>query len=393
MLSRLPAPLAGILAVATFSLGCAVDDPEAVSESEAPLSAASRGIFVQDRSGTDLASSWNSLADFKARVTDALDRPYVRGYAMVFGWASFAPGAAADVSNFSMYKYAPIDVALRAAKDRGKQLSITLDLGSQSAPGYVLDACPKFTYTHPNAFVGVQTAPVPWTECYYFYLNRALQALARHIDDVDANPTLRSVSIVGPATLHGVETNWSMVPGSISAEDKAVLNFSLAKFEAQWKRNIDFFLTNFPNTPLALGLHHQILYDGVSPADAGATVRRIRDYAITAYAARTRRSDKKIILRLLGLSDGNANYFLGPNDGTNKNLTDYVSLAWEKRDVATLMYEGINTFSNQSPPPDGASYLQVWANGYSWQGAAMDVGYPDLAMYSPQVEIAASWYP
>lgn len=332
-----------------------------------------RGIFVQDaNSGTYYSRNEKTLADFKQRVDNALSLPYVSGFELVYAWSSFAPENEADTLRFAKYNYEPIDYALAKAESMGKKISIRIRTAS-FAPDYVMNNCPSYTFTHTHSAVGRVRTPVPWGECYTQYLNRMVKALASRYN---GNPNIHFVSINGPSTLFGVETNWPMDPDSISASDQKKLDFSIERYTNAWKNSIGIYVRNFPDTQLALGLHNQIHYPGISQKQKQAAVREIRDYAIETYRNETNRKNKKLIIQLLGLTHANADYFPGPNDGTNKNLTDYISLVWEKRNNATIMYEWTRTSSNAG---DSAAFVkQILENGISWGANAIDVKYPDV---------------
>lgn len=337
------------------------------------------GIYIQDTGFGGDYSSPQYLENFKKRVRDILSTSYVDGITLDYSWRSFAPIGEEESGLYQHYRYEPIDYALEIANRGGKKIAITIHVAEYS-PAYVKEICPTFAYVHPHPAVGQRRVPIPWTACYYKYLNRMVTALSRRYN---GHPSIRFVTINGPSTLVGVETNWPMKRGSISSEDLVVLGFSLAKYEAHWIRNIEYYSKAFPNTPLALGLHNRIDMDGLDPMAVYSTVERIRDHAITYYSSSTMRMDKRIILRLLGLSHDHRDFFPGPNNGITSS--SYIDLVWTQRQQARIMYEMIGVFSKRTPPVTPEFFAQVLANGQSWAGEEIDVKYPDLLYYGDTI--------
>jgi peptidoglycan hydrolase-like protein with peptidoglycan-binding domain len=331
------------------------------------------GLFVMDEgSSHDYATSTKVLNDFKTRANNILGLSYVDGFELVYTWQSFAPTSSADTSNFSKYHFDAIDYAIQKAVAMGKKIALRFEVASY-APQYVKDECGSFTYTHTEANVGIKTAAIPWNDCYYTYLNRMTKALA---SKYDGNPNIRTIQINGPSTLFGVETNWPMKAGSISTADLAKLNFSMDHYIGGWNNSINIFTNNFPKTQLALALNDEILFDGVTEDQAVKAVQKIRDYGISTYAQKTKRANKKLVVELLGLDTDNPKYFPGMYDGTTKNLNNYVSLAWDKKDVATLLYEWGTVSTNAG---DASSTFQyIFDKGVSWLAKDIDVKYPDV---------------
>ncbi|HET6377894.1 MAG TPA: hypothetical protein VFG05_06245 [Methylocella sp.] len=182
---------------------------------------------------------------------------------------------------------------------------------------------------------GHRVAPILWTECYHKYFDAAVTALA---ENYDGNPAVRNISINGPSTLFGIETNWPMRKGSLRPMTGYESTFTLDSFVSELNRSIDQFVTKFPRTQLALAFNDSI---AIAPDHEAAltAVRAIHDYAIGRYAHGTQRSDKRIIVRLLGLNDSTPLRFKGPNDCSGRNANDYVALAWDRRDAAKIAYE------------------------------------------------------
>ena len=371
-------PIVRVWASAAFaSLALVIVYPLHKAALAAPID---RGIYVQDAShGGDYASTEQAFSEFKGRVDYALAQSFVSGFATVYRWRSFAPSTEAESADYDHYHFAPIDYALQKAAKTGKGVSITLST-ADFAPDYVKQLCPTFGFTHPAASIGNQTAPTPWSECYYKYLERAVKALSRRYD---GNSNVRFISINGPSTLFGVETNWPMVRGSIDDAGLGRLQFSLLKYVQEWERSISLYERYFPRTQLALALSDKIGFDGVTEPQAFAAASQIKQFAIATYSQSSKRADKRIVLRLLGLTNGNSKFFRGPRDRSNSALTPYVSLIAGDHQNAKVMLESSRVESIKGT--SATEYYNILENGVSWGAVCIDIKYPDLIAYPDQL--------
>jgi hypothetical protein len=388
--------------VAKSAQACRADSlaslPQLVQERLPPrLSRTECGVFIQNFGFGNDNRTATEISNAVARDRAVFSLPFVKGVSEYLNWRAFAPANEADAIDYKKYNYAAFDAVIGAAHKLGKNVSLNLSVAS-FAPNYVMRDCPSFSFVHTLAAVGQRSAPVPWTGCYRKYFSAAVAALAQHYD---GNPTVRYVSINGPSTLFGIETNWPMRKNSLKAPSGLESTFTLDNFVTEWKWSIDQFVAKFPQTQLAIALNDRI---AIAPShDAAlAAVREIRDYAIDRYARGTMRSDKRIIIRLLGLNDGNRFQFRGPNDCSGRNASDYVLLAWERRDVAKIAFEWGSIAQRARGgawPPD--VYARTFLNGISWGAGEIDLKLPDVwdvnggkpvATYTNAIAAAAQTY-
>lgn len=354
----------------------ALSSPSALVKERLPagISHQECGLFVQDVGfGNDLRSGKEQAA-FLERVNNALSLPFIKGVSVRMNWRTFAPGSPGDALKPAAYNFAAFDAAIAAARSSGKTVSLNIAMASY-APDYVMSECPSFTFVHPLAHVGQRRAPTPWTDCYHKYFDAAVTALAHHYD---GNPTVRYISINGPSTLFGLETNWPMRPHSLRTSDGSEASFTVEAFVAEWKRSIDTFNAKVRHTQLALALNSEVPL-AANARDALAAVRDIRDYAIRTYAASTALPDKRLLIRLVGLNDQTPRRFSGPNDCSGRNDTPYVALAWDRRNQVKIAYEwGRISRRSTRGPVSADTYVRTLINGISWGGIEVDVKYPDV---------------
>ena len=286
-------------------------------------------MSAANESGEDIARGIHAVyvgnyANFAQTAHTALALPYVSAFSFNIPWKLVEPAE-------GVYDWSRIDQALAVAAETHKKVSVGLTV-DWWAPDWV--RARSATYAFRHQILGPLRSVVPWDPFYVAKLNETVAAFGRRYN---GDPALLFVVITGPATYWGTETNWAMIPGSISAADQKVLGFSLQKFETGWKQMIDAYFKAFPRTPLAIALNDQLLALGSSgPAADVAVVKRIRDFALARQAQN--KPGQKMWLELLGLSKGNDRHYIGRYAGA-ASVTPYEALVWDVHDQVHVLYQ------------------------------------------------------
>ncbi|HNT34847.1 MAG TPA: beta-galactosidase, partial [bacterium] len=292
--------------------------------------------------------------DLKSTVEKMLDLDYVSGLLLYVDWRQFEPERGG-------YQWELFEIPLEAAEKRDKTISLALMVCARS-PDWVMQKTETFAFRHIHPSVGDVTAPVPWNADYTDALYKTVAAVGARLD---GHKGLRYVSINGPSTLFGVETNFPIA--SIAEHEANKVAFSLDKYERYWKESIDHFIDCFPKTPLALGLHDQISPKPRNSEQDVAVAKAIRNYAIEQERSK---NGKRIVLRLLGLGSDNPKYFPGPYQGDPSILNDYLSLVWEVREHVAVAFEATRVFRNSNAgdrkPLSAEDFGRVLQNGISY---------------------------
>lgn len=226
------------------------------------------------------------------------------------------------------YNWSLIDNALNAAIEEHKFISISIAVAA-FAPQWVMDGAETFTYIHPHSAVGQVTAPIPWDPYYVAQLDDMIAALGARYD---GNPYIHFVEVNGPASFYGIETNFpsASIIDNVEALSPSSLFFS--RFEAGWMHGIDTYVAAFPNTRLAIALHHDFGYFNEGNNQYTVPIN-IREYALS------RNTSEPIIIRLNGLTK-NGGMFQYPYTGDPSSVPFYVNLAFAARTSTELGYEG-----------------------------------------------------
>lgn len=287
---------------------------------------------------------------FLTQIDQVLSFCYVTGLSFYFPWDQLEPSE-------GTFDWSYIDGALKVAEKHKKKINFGLNVATFS-PQWVKERSVTFQYTHPNAHVGKQTAPVPWDAFYVSRLKRLIGELGKRYNN---NPNILFVVIDGPATLWGTETNWALIPGSISADDQQKLGFSLTRYRKSWDDMIDVFFDAFPNTDLALALN-----DGLATSDTPQqrveTVTAIRDYALDKQ--KHLKPGRKMWIELLGLTNGRQGVAqFVDKQTTGRGMTPYMHLVWDRHGAAHIDYQASVVFRTQTPPYSSEDFK-----------AAMDLG-------------------
>lgn len=315
---------------------------------------------------------WGTAMDqnYRARIDSVLSLEYIRGLSLYIPWRDFEP----QNSNF---KWDYLDIPLEEVLKHGKSVCFGLTVAAQS-PEWLKDTARTFTFVHTHPAVGEQTAPVPWDSVYFTFLSRTIRAIGNRYD---GNQNIYYITINGPSTLYGVETNWPLKYNLMSEEDIIDMDFSLQKFERAWKDHIDLFFDAFPNTRLALGLHHSLSIPSYTEEEKMQACKSIRDYAIAKY--NLEHPGEKMVLRLLGLCHDNPLYFIGEYSGP-ESVTDYISMVWDRKDDVIFSYETSRVWSRPNPGGpinDAVSFDYFWhmiRNGISFQANSIEIKIPDI---------------
>lgn len=304
--------------------------------------------------------------DWPSRVKNVLDLDYVKGVIMYVSWEDFEPEE-------GQYRWEFFDEALKLAAERGKTASFSL-LAAVQSPGWVMQQTNNFTYVHYHPSIGEVTAPVPWDEVYIAKLGNTVKAMARRYD---GHPALHYVTINGPSTLFGVETNFPLK--SISKAESVKLGYTHQKFILGWKQMVDMFFNNYTETQLSLGLHYDICIGTGGDEEKVRVAKKIRNYALLQQKNR-RPSEQRLVVRLLGLGHGNKRYFPGEFQSRDK-MNDYIALAWDVKGEADVGFEANRVFSRKNAgraPMDPKLFLQVLKNGISYDAKWLEVKFPDV---------------
>lgn len=305
----------------------------------------------------------HNRSDWRAVMSGILDLEHISGLLVYVNWSSFEPAP-------GNYRWELFDVPLKIARRKGKTVSLAL-LVQAYAPDWVTERSETFEFRHIHPAVGWKTSPVPWDGQYRDALYSTVSRLGARYD---GHSTLHYVAINGPSSLFGVETNFPVA--EISPENERKLGFSLDRFESGWKESVDRFSEAFPNSRLALGMHHDLSAVGTGHAENLRTCKAIRDYAIK------RQTDRKLILRLLGLGEDNPKYFAGPYTADDKTINDYLSLVWDVRGKVDIAYEATRIFRNPNAggrqPLGPDDFRRVLRNGISHSADWIEIKYPDV---------------
>ena len=336
------------------------------SLSVALLGAAMGKMTVTQAYAEDIARGVHAVyvgnyVEFGKTARTALALPYVSAFSFNIPWKLVEPSD-------GVYDWSRIDQALAAAVETHKKISVGL-LVDWWAPDWVRARSASYSFRHQ--ILGPLTSVVPWDPFYVAKLNEAVTAFGHRYN---GNPALLFVVITGPATYWGTETNWAMIPGSISAADQNVLGFSMLKFENGWKQMIDAYFKAFSQTPLALALNDQVTApNGSEPAAGLAAVKRIRDFALN-MEARTK-PGQKMWLELLGLSKGNDRHYTGPYKD-EASVTPYEALIWDVRDKVHILYQDtVFMRPHNYTPEDVIADLDI---GISFKADAIEIYCGDL---------------
>lgn len=308
--------------------------------------------------------------DYESRIDSVLSLDYITGIALYVDWKKFEP-------QLGMYQWEFIDIPLKQAIKHNKTISFGLMVASRS-PSWLKQEAKTFTYMHIHPGVGKQTAPVPWDPVYKESLSRTIHAMGKRYD---GNKHIYYITINGPSTLYGVETNWPMNYSLLNKEDKVSMDFSLKRFEQEWKNCIDLFMEAFPNTRLGLGLHYHIDIPEYTVEEKIKSCKSIRDYAIEKYGVN--HPNDKIVLRLLGLCHDIPNYFAGEYSGPS-SVNDFISMVWDRKEDVLIGYETTRIWSRKNSggaikDSMPAEYLlQVIKNGKSYEATSIEIKIPDI---------------
>lgn len=326
----------------------------------------STGTLAWPRDGIHcITINLHSRSDWRAVMSGILDLDYISGLLVYVNWSSFEPAP-------GEYRWELFDVPLETARRKEKTASLAL-LVQACAPDWVMERSETFEFRHIHPAVGWKTSPVPWDERYKAALYSTVSRLGARYDGHSA---LQYVAVNGPSSLFGVETNFPVA--EISPENERKLAFSLDRFESSWKESVDRFSDAFPNTGVALGMHHDLSGIGTSQIENLKTCRAIRDYAIERISGRR----DKPILRLLGLGEDNPKYFARPYTADDKTINDYLSLVWDVRDKVDIAYEATRIFRNPNAgghqPLGAEGFGRVLRNGISHSANWIEVKCPDV---------------
>lgn len=355
-----------------------------VATETSPSAVRTRGIRALFNFGTG-----KSLATFEQSVENILAMDYIAGIDIYVPWKELEPAP-------GEFHWEGFDIPLKHAARTGKSVAIGLLVAAQS-PSWLKAQVATFSGIHTHPSVGKIVSPVPWDPVYLANLRRVVYEMAHRYD---GNPRVFYVVINGPSTLFGVETNWPIKRNSVSAEDQALLGFTLDKFRDGWKQSIDLFLDAWPRAQLSLALHHQVMATPTREEENVVACRVIRDYAIERY--QQQRGGKKIVLQLLGLT-GDERF--GPLPPDETKIKPYLALAYEARDRARLGYESAQVWSlpnvSNKVAYDAEYVRQLLLRGRAYHGEFVKIKAPDLwsnrdnvpyAAYVPVLQEARDWF-
>lgn len=303
-----------------------------------------------------------------ALLLAVLDLDYVEGLHLYISWRSIEP-------ENDQFNWQPIDRALTLAKSRGKSVSIGI-IHQTLAPDWLMNQVPTYEFEHFIDSIGVQETPVPWNPYYKQEFFALVQAMGNRYN---GNNVLKAVQISGPSSLWGVEVNFPV--RDIEPEDSATLGFSHALFAGVWRQYIGKFHQAFPDTPLALALHHDITVDGIEfhdPRNIDAA-SNIRNYALLL------RGDE-LLLKLAGLNLNRPNYF--PGDGIDSPYTSLISPYTNSNE---FVFECARIYKNSGYSQ--SEFIEVMENGIDYGGDYVEVKIPDMIsvqngdVYEPYAEI------
>jgi hypothetical protein len=311
------------------------------------------GIYIKFRmiQGEDqYGVSWQT------KMERVLDLDHVTGIKQTIYWNALEPEE-------GQYNWEYFDYPLEFARQKGKMVSLMVKVCSVS-PDWVMDKCQRYGWTHP--VTGNEVSPVPWDPVYVAELTKMVQAVAARYN---GHPNLHYVSINGPSSLYGVETNF---PGTLVESQSQILDYTYDKYINGWKYSIDLFLQEYPDTPVSLALHSETGGPGTA-AEQLAVAQTIRDYALQRNAE-LKGADNKMVLALYGLNH-DARKMPGPFEG-RENMTDYVALVWDVKDQCHfgLESDGIRRFQEDTPE----KFLQILKNGLSYGANWMEMYYQDV---------------
>ncbi|AQQ70711.1 Beta-galactosidase [Limihaloglobus sulfuriphilus] len=311
------------------------------------------GIYIKFRmiQGEDqYGVSWQT------KMERVLELDHVTGIKQTIYWNALEPEE-------GQYNWEYFDYPLELARQKGKMVSLMVKVCSVT-PDWVMDKCQKFGWTHP--VTGNEVSPVPWDPVYVAEMTKMVKAVAARYN---GHPNLHYVSINGPSSLWGVETNF---PGTMVESQAQILGYTYDKYINGWKYSIDLFLQEYPDTPVSLALHSETGGSGTA-AEQLAVAQTIRDYALQRNAE-LKGGDNKMVLALYGLNH-DARKMPGPFDG-RENMTDYVALVWDVKDQCYfgLESDGIRRFQEDTPE----KFLQILKNGLSYSANWMEMYYQDV---------------
>lgn len=257
---------------------------------------------------------------------DVLSLCHVDGGKVRVHWSALEPAP-------GNYNWSLIDNALDATIAEQKFLSISIAVAAFT-PQWVMDSAETFTYIHPHPAVGQVTAPVPWDPYYLAQLDNMIAALGARYD---GNPYIYFVEVNGPASFYGIETNFPSTSITDNVEALSPPSLFYNEFEAGWMHGIDTYVAAFPNTRLAITLHHDFGYFN-DDDKRYTTPINIREYALS------RVTSEPIIVRLNGLSK-NGGLFPYPYTGDPSSVPRYVDLAFVARASTELGYEAVSRYA------------------------------------------------
>lgn len=226
-----------------------------------PLAAEPSGIFVLTRS-SDID-----------KIDSALSKKFVAGVTIYSGWRAVEPKK-------GQYNFSVIDKAFAAAEKYKKPVILATPPG-RWYPGWISNEGVRFMsfqHVEKNMTASVQrsdeTSPVPWDDAYLTLFSSLVHSLAMRYR---GNPRLAGVMVTGPACANGLEANMA----SQSDAELAANGFSVEMFTAAWKRMMDVFAHEFPDTPFHIALHPQF-----GSKQLFGPARSIDAYGMTNYPGR-----------------------------------------------------------------------------------------------------------
>jgi len=315
----------------------------------------------------------------KGKLEAILDLPYCDGMHMsIFPWKDIE-------KQRGQFDWSGIDRALKAAHERGKNVSVQIDL-NHAAPDWLVGNSdpellakgvrfPVYEYEHLNRFIRqkfpVLRSPVPWDPNYLAEVRRFVRAFGARYN---GHPDLLFVCACGPSTSSGVESNWVMLRAV--NDTGRILNWTYESFERGWKQHIGIWSEAFPTTPLCVGLHSFGVQTTYSNNPENVTVaKRIRDHAVRLEVYER---GKPLYLRHCGFHDWRIKFDVRSEwASTDRFVWDFYRILWERLPVAYLSLESTRVWGGHDAPLTAEDFWRLIENGVRIGGADIEIKTPD----------------